>query len=89
MNRPFVKEALEFRWDNRNGTDIDRGMMSAETDCIPRSTIYSIDNHVGDCAFTRQKCFKEREIILDAGHQQLLQAMIVNCDRMNTGMTRS
>ena len=88
MNWPFVKEALRICWYNRNDTAIDRGMMSDETDCIPRSTIYSIDNHVGDCAFTRQNCFKEREILLDAGHQQLLQAKIVNRDRMNTGMNR-
>ena len=28
-------------------------------------------------------------MLLDAGHQQLLQDMIVNRERMNTGMNRS
>ena len=74
---------------NRNGTAIDHGIMSAEAECISGYTIYSIENRVGDCTFTRHNCFKEREMLLDAGHQQLLQYMIVNRDRMNTGMTRS
>ena len=61
MYWPFVKAALEFHQDNRNSTNIDRGIMSAEAECIPRSTIYSIENRVGDRAFTRKKCFKERD----------------------------
>ena len=89
MKWSFVKEALEFLRDNRSGTAINRGMMSAEAECIPRSTIYSIENRIGDHTFTRNNCFKEREMLLDAGHQQLIQYMIVNRDRMNTGMTRS
>ena len=60
MNWPFVKEALKFFLDNRNGTDIDRGMMSAEAECILRSTIYRIENRVGDRLFTRHNCLKER-----------------------------
>ena len=87
MNWPFLKEDLEFFRDNRNGTAIDRGIMSAEAECIPRSTIYSIENRVGDRAFTRHNCFKKREMLLDAGNQQLLQDMIVNRDRMKIGMT--
>ena len=86
MNRPFVKEALEFRWDNRNSTDIDRGMMSAEVRYIPQSTIYTIYNRAGDRAFTRHNYFKEIDMLLDAGHQQLLQDMILNRERINTGM---
>ena len=27
-------------------------------------------------------------MLLDDGHQQLIQDMIVNCERMNTGMNR-
>ena len=61
MNWSFVKEALEFLRDNRNGTAIDRGLMSAEAECILQYTIYIIENHVVDCAFTRHKCFKEIE----------------------------
>ena len=87
MNWTFVKEALKFRRDNRKCTAIDRGMMSAESECIPQYTICSIYSCVGDCTFTRHKCFIEREILLGAGHQQLLQDMIVNHDQINTGMT--
>ena len=89
MNWSFVKEALEFCRDNRNGTAIDRGMMSAEAECIPRSTIYSIENCVGDNAFTRHHCFKEREMLLDSWNQKCIQDMIVNRDWMSTGMNQS
>ena len=67
MNQPFVKEALKCFRDNRNGTTIDRGMMSDEAECIPRSTIYIIENRVGDHAFTIHNCFKEIEVLLDSG----------------------
>ena len=81
-----MKEDLKFRQDNNNITAIDRGIMSSEVECIPQSTIYSKENCVGDRAFTRNNRFKEREMLIDAGHQKLLQDMIVNRDRKNTGM---
>ena len=61
MNCTFVKEDLKFCQYNRNGTDIERGMMSAEAEYIPLSTIYSIENRVGDFTFTRHNCFKDRD----------------------------
>ena len=86
MSWSFVKEDLKFFRDNKNGTDIDRGMMSAEVRYIPQSTIYTIYNRAGDRAFTRHNYFKEIDMLLDAGHQQLLQDMILNRERINTGM---
>ena len=61
MNWTFAKEDLKICRYNRNGTDIEGGMMSAEAECIPISTIYSKENRVGDCTFTKHNYFKDRD----------------------------
>jgi hypothetical protein len=85
---PALCEALETRRAERHLPADDKdSQLSIEAGCIPRTTLNSVEQRLGDLPITRENCFASLGL-LSLKDRQLLQDMIVNRDRMNTGMDR-
>ena len=88
-NWPALCEALETRRAERHLPAADKDSeLSIEAGCIPRTTLNSVEKRLGDLPITRENCFASLGGLLSLKNRQLLQDMIVNRDRMNTGMDR-
>jgi hypothetical protein len=87
-NWPAICEALETRRAERDLPAADKdSQLSIEAGCIPCTTLNSVQQSLGDLPITRENCFANLGL-LHPNDRQLLQDMIVNRDRMNTGMDR-
>ena len=89
QNWPTVLLALITRRNEKHLPEVDKGAhLSAEASCIPRQTLTSIEKHLGNLPITRENCFETQTALLSLEYRGVLQDMIVNRDRMNTGMAQ-
>ena len=85
-----MKEALQTQRDEKDLAAADKGtllsLLSPEAVSIHRNTLTSIQHRLSDLTITRDNYFSEQSTLISLEERQVLVDMIVNQDRMNTGM---